>query len=45
MRDRVTARANASSLALDGLVNPLTLRTYWSAASCASSWVAGGSKL
>ena len=32
-----TARSNASSLAFDGLVEPLTLRTYCRAASCASS--------
>lgn len=40
-----TARANASSFARDGLVDPLTFRTYCSAAACTSSSVAGGSKL
>ena len=40
-----TARLNASSLAFDGLVAPLILRTYCSAAACTSSWVAAGSKL
>ena len=40
-----TARSNASSLAFDGLVEPLILRTYCNAASCASSREAGGSKL
>src|SRR6202000_3371259 len=40
-----TARANASSLAFDGLVKPLILRTYWSAAASISSSRAGGSKL
>src|SRR5438270_127607 len=38
-----TARANASSFARDGFENPLTLRTYWSAAARTSSSVAGGS--
>jgi len=40
-----TARSNAASLALDGWVDPLTLRTYWSAAASTSSGVAAGSKL
>ena len=40
-----TARSNASALACDGLVNPLILRTYCSAAARTSSSVAGGSKL
>ena len=40
-----TARSNASSLAREGLVVPLILRTYWSAASWTSSSVAGGAKL
>lgn len=40
-----TARPNASSFAFDGFVEPLTLRTYWSAAARISSSVAGGSKL
>src|SRR5689334_14658828 len=40
-----TARSNASALACDGLVEPLSLRTYCSAASCTSASVAGGAKL
>ena len=40
-----TARAKAASFAFDGLVDPLILRTYCSAASWTSSAVAGGSKL
>ena len=40
-----TARLNASSFACEGLVKPLTLRTYWSAASRISSSVVAGSKL
>jgi hypothetical protein len=40
-----TARSNASAFAFDGLVDPLTLRTNWSAAACTSSFVAAGSKL
>src|SRR5205823_3964221 len=40
-----TARSNASSFAREGFVNPLILRTYWSAAARTSSSVAGGSKL
>ena len=40
-----TARSKASALARDGLVKPLILRTYWSAAAWTSSSVAGGSKL
>ena len=40
-----TAAANASSLAREGLVNPLILRTYWSAEARISSSVAAGSKL
>ena len=40
-----TARAKAASFAFDGLVEPLILRTYCSAAACTSSSVAGGSKL
>jgi hypothetical protein len=40
-----TARTNAASFAFDGCVEPLTLRTYWSAAAWISSSVAGGSKL
>src|SRR5690606_3060358 len=40
-----TAAANAASLARDGLWNPLTFRTYWSAAARTSASVAGGSKL
>ena len=40
-----TARANAASFAFDGFCEPLTLRTYWSAAARTSSSVAGGSKL
>ena len=40
-----TARSKAGSLALDGFCEPLTLRTYWSAAPRTSSSVAGGSKL
>ena len=40
-----TARLNAASLAFEGFVEPLILRTYCSAASWASSRDAGGSKL
>src|SRR5262249_36254808 len=40
-----TACSKASSLARDGFVKPLILRTYWSAAARTSSSVAGGSKL
>src|SRR4051794_18861747 len=40
-----TARSNAAWLASDGLVVPLTLRTYCNAAAETSSRVAGGSKL
>ena len=40
-----TARSNASSLACDGFVEPLILRTYCSAEAWISSDVAGGSKL
>ena len=40
-----TARSNASAFALDGFVDPLTLRTNCSAAACTSSFVAAGSKL
>ena len=40
-----TARANAASFAFDGFVEPLILRTYWSAAASTSSGVAAGSKL
>ena len=40
-----TARSNTASFAFDGLVAPLILRTYWSAASRTSSGVAVGSKL
>ena len=40
-----TARLNASSLALEGFVDPLILRTYCSAAASTSSWLAAGSKL
>src|SRR5882724_5555774 len=40
-----TARSNASSLALDGRLKPLSLRTNCSEASRISSSVAGGSKL
>jgi len=40
-----TARANAASLACDGFDDPLTFRTYCSAAARTSSGVAGGSKL
>lgn len=39
------ARSKAARLASDGRVEPLTLRTYWSAAARTSSSVAGGSKL
>ena len=42
---RSTARSNASAFALEGFVEPLILRMYWSAASWTSSRVAGGSKL
>ena len=40
-----TARSNASSLALEGFVAPLILRTYCRAAACTSSSFAAGSKL
>ena len=40
-----TARLNAYSLAFDGFVDPLILRTYCKAAACTSSPVAAGSKL
>ena len=40
-----TARSKASSLAREGLLDPLIFRTYWSAAFRTSSSVAGGSKL
>ena len=40
-----TARSNASSFALDGLVNPQIFLTNWSDASRISVSVAGGSKL
>ena len=40
-----TARKNAASFVMDGLVEPLTLRTNCSAAAWISSSVAGGSKL
>ena len=40
-----TARANTASFAFEGFADPLTLRTYWSAAALTSSGVAGGSKL
>ena len=40
-----TARSKASALAFEGFVEPLILRTYWSAASWTSSVVAGGAKL
>ena len=40
-----TARSKASAFAREGFVEPLTLRTYWSAAARTSSSVAGGSKL
>src|SRR5215469_15372546 len=40
-----TAASNAASFALDGLVNPLILRTNWSEAARTSSGVTGGSKL
>src|SRR5882724_2755582 len=39
------AARNGSSLALDGLVNPLIFRTNWSEAARTSSSVTGGSKL
>jgi SAM-dependent methyltransferase len=39
-----TAASNASSVAADGRVIPLTLRTYWRAAASISSSVAGGSR-
>ena len=37
-----TAASNASALAADGRVMPLTLRTYWRAAAAISSAVAAG---
>src|SRR6266480_6453452 len=40
-----TAARNAASLAFDGLLKPLTLRTNCSEAARISSSVAGGSKL
>jgi hypothetical protein len=40
-----TARPKAASFTLEGFWEPLTLRTYWSAAARTSSSVAGGSKL
>jgi hypothetical protein len=40
-----TARSKASVFAWEGLVNPLTLRTYWIDEARISSSVAGGSKL
>jgi len=40
-----TAALNAASLAFDGLLNPLSLRTNCSAAACTSASVAGGAKL
>ena len=40
-----TARLNASSFALDGLLKPLNLRTNCSADARISASVAGGSKL
>ena len=40
-----TARLNASSLAFDGLVKPLILRTNCSDAAWTSSSVTGGAKL
>src|SRR5680860_677611 len=40
-----TARSKASWLACEGLVVPLTLRTYWTAAAYTSACVAAGSKL
>jgi hypothetical protein len=36
---------NTASFAFDGFVDPLTFRTYWSAAAWIYSLVAGGSKL
>src|SRR6185312_1010996 len=39
------ARSKTASFAFDGFVEPLILRTYWSAAAWTSSSVAGGSKL
>ena len=40
-----TARSNAASFAFDGFCDPLTLRTYCSAAARTSSSLTGGSKL
>jgi hypothetical protein len=40
-----TATEKAASLAYEGLLNPLTLRTNWSEAARISSSVTGGSKL
>src|ERR1700722_13686824 len=40
-----TARSNAARLALEGLLNPLSLRTNCSEDALISSSVAGGSKL
>ncbi len=37
-----TAASNASAVAADGCVMPLTLRTYWRAAAAISTGVAGG---
>src|SRR4051795_9994868 len=39
------ASSKASAFACEGLVEPLILRTYWSAEAWISSSVAGGSKL
>ena len=44
-RDLVDGTFEAASFAFDGFCDPLTLRTYWSAAARTSSSVAGGSKL
>src|ERR1700712_962584 len=40
-----TAWSKAAWFACEGRVDPLILRTYWTAAACTSSRVAGGSKL
>ena len=40
-----TARSKTSWLAAEGFVDPLSLRTNWSAEAWISSSVAGGSKL
>ena len=42
---RQRAAADTAAFAFEGFVEPLTLRTYWSAAARTSSEVAGGSKL